>query len=52
MKNEDLVLLSQIYNVLIQIETHGMGTVKMAQCLNSLQDFIMTKQQEVETNND
>lgn len=47
MSNDDLVLLSRIYNTLAQIETKGDGTLRMAQCLNALQDFISNHQQEV-----
>lgn len=40
MENSTLTTLTQIYNTLSIIDTHGDGTMKMALCLDALSHII------------
>lgn len=48
MKQEDLVLLSQIFNTLSLVSTRGEDTMLMGDCLKVFKEFLMVKQQEIQ----
>lgn len=52
MNYNDLELLVRIYNTLLLVNTKGEDTMIMGDCLKSLQNFVLTKKQEIanETN--
>ena len=47
MNYNDLELLTRIYNTLLLVNTKGEDTMVMGECLKTLQNFILTKKQEV-----
>ena len=46
METLDLQYLANIYNLLMEVNTKGEDTFKMAEGLRALQQFIIEKQQE------
>lgn len=48
MNYNDLELLTRIYNTLLLVNTKGEDTMLMGDCLRALQNFILTKKQEIE----
>lgn len=52
MNYNDLELLTRLYNTMLLINTKGEDTMLMAECLKTLQNFVLTKKQELtnETN--
>lgn len=44
MKQEDLLLLTQIYNTLTLVSTKGEDTIIMGDCLRAFQDFLKSQQ--------
>lgn len=44
MKQEDLILLSQIYNTLTLVSTRGEDTIIMGDCLKTFQQFLKSKE--------
>ena len=52
MNYNDLELLTRIYNTLLLVNTKGEDTIIMGECLRALQNFVLTKKQELtnETN--
>lgn len=52
MNYNDLELLTRIYNTLLLVNTRGEDTMIMGECLKTLQNFVLTKKQELtnETN--
>lgn len=52
MNYNDLELLTRIYNTLLLVNTKGEDTMIMGECLKTLQNFVLTKKQELtnETN--
>lgn len=51
MKHNELELLARIYNTLLLINTKGEDTMIMGDCLKAFQNFIITKKQELEQEN-
>jgi hypothetical protein len=51
MNYSDLELLTRIYNTLLLVNTKGEDTMIMGECLRTLQNFVLTKKQEIENNN-
>lgn len=49
MNYNDLELLTRIYNTLLLVNTKGEDTMIMGECLKSLQNFVLTKKQELTT---
>lgn len=49
MNYNDLELLTRIYNTLLLINTKGEDTMIMGECLKVLQNFVLTKKQELTT---
>lgn len=49
MNYSDLELLTRIYNTLLLVNTKGEDTMIMGECLRTLQNFVLTKQQEITT---
>ena len=47
MNYNDLELLTRIYNTLLLVNTKGEDTMIMGECLRALQNFILTKKQEI-----
>ena len=52
MNYNDFELLTRIYNTLLLVNTRGEDTMIMGECLKTLQNFVLTKKQELtnETN--
>ena len=50
MNYNDLELLTRLYNTLLLINTKGEDTILMGDCLKALQNFVLTKKQEIENN--
>lgn len=50
MNYNDLELLTRLYNTLLLINTKGEDTILMGDCLRTLQNFVVVKQQEIENN--
>ena len=46
MKQEDLILLTQIYNTLCLVNTSGEDTIVMGDCLKAFKQFLLQKQTE------
>ena len=42
MKQEDLLILTQIYNTLTLVHTNGEDTIIMGDCLKSFYSFLMS----------
>ena len=51
MEFNDLEILSHIYNSMLAIDTKGQSTIIMAECLQSLRNFILTKDNELKQKN-
>lgn len=49
MNYNDLELLTRIYNTLLLVNTKGEDTMIMGECLKTLQNFVLTKKQELTT---
>ena len=49
MNYNDLELLTRIYNTLLLVNTKGEDTMIMGECLRVLQNFVLTKKQEITT---
>lgn len=49
MNYNDLELLTRIYNTLLLVNTKGEDTILMGECLKTLQNFVLTKKQEITT---
>lgn len=49
MNYNDLELLTRIYNTLLLVNTKGEDTIVMGECLKTLQNFVLTKKQEITT---
>ena len=49
MTYEKLETLSRIYNTLLLVNTKGEDTMIMGECLRALQNFVLTKKQEITT---
>lgn len=47
MNYNDLELLTRIYNTLLLVNTKGEDTILMGECLKTLQNFVLTKKQEI-----
>lgn len=47
MNYNDLELLTRIYNTLLLVNTRGEDTMIMGECLKTLQNFVLTKKQEL-----
>ena len=47
MDKQDLVFLTDLYNILRTITTSDRNTILMGKCLEALGDFLVTKQQEI-----
>lgn len=52
MNYNDLELLTRVYNTLLLVNTKGEDTMIMGECLRALQDFILTKKQEITVKQD
>ena len=50
MNYNDLELLTRLYNTLLLVNTKGEDTIVMGDCLRALQNFVLTKKQEIENN--
>ena len=50
MNQNDLEFLTRIYNTLLLVNTKGEDTMVMGECLRALQNFVLTKKQEIENN--
>ena len=46
MQQEDLILLTQIYNTLGLVNTRGEDTMVMGDCLKAFKQFLLAKQEE------
>ena len=46
MQQEDLILLTQIYNTLGLVNTSGENTIVMGDCLKAFKQFLLAKQEE------
>lgn len=44
MKQEDLILLTQIYNTLTLVFTRGEDSILMGDCLKAFKEFLMRQQ--------
>ena len=44
MKQEDLILLTQIFNTLTLVSTKGEDTMIMGDCLRAFKDFLMRQE--------
>ena len=49
MNKEQFENLSRIYNTLLLVNTKGEDTILMGECLKTLQNFVLTKKQEITT---
>ena len=49
MNYNDLELLTRLYNTLLLINTKGEDTILMGDCLKALQNFVLTKKEEIES---
>lgn len=47
MNYNDLEQLARIYNTLLLVNTKGEDTMVMGECLRALQNFVLTKKQEI-----
>lgn len=47
MEQKDLQILADVYNNLARVSTRGEDTIRMGQCLFILKDFIETKAEEI-----
>ena len=50
MNYNDLQNLTNIYNTLLLVSTRGEDTVLMGNCLTVLRNFVLTKKEEFENN--
>lgn len=50
MSYNDLQILTNIYNTLLSVSTKGEDTVIMGNCLTALRNFVLTKKEEFEKN--
>lgn len=50
MNYNDLQNLTNIYNTLLLVSTRGEDTVLMGNCLTALRNFVLTKKEEFEKN--
>ena len=50
MNYNDLQNLTNIYNTLLLVSTRGEDTVLMGNCLSALRNFVLTKKEEFENN--